>query len=68
MSVPACVEHRLQLARTAPPLLASGAWFKNTVCLAQDRQAWVSHTVGDLFQAEACLAHEAIEVGVRDGE
>jgi hydrogenase maturation protein HypF len=36
-----------------------GAWFKNTVCLAQGNQAWISHTVGDLFQAEACLAHEA---------
>jgi hydrogenase maturation protein HypF len=36
-----------------------GAWFKNTVCVAQGDEAWVSHTVGDLFQAEACLAHEA---------
>ncbi|MDP1985091.1 MAG: carbamoyltransferase HypF [Sulfuritalea sp.] len=59
VAVPACVEHQLPLARSAPPLLASGAWFKNTVCLAQGNQAWVSHTVGDLFQAEACLAHEA---------
>ncbi len=57
-AVPACVEHQLDLAHPAPPLLAMGAWFKNTVCLAQDHQAWVSHTVGDLFQAEACLAHE----------
>lgn len=57
--LPACVEHRIELARPAPPLLAMGAWFKNTVCLAQDRQAWISHTVGDLFQADACLAHEA---------
>ena len=56
---PACVEHRLELARSAPPLLSTGAWFKNTLCLAQGNQAWVSHTVGDLFQAEACLAHEA---------
>lgn len=59
VAAPACVEHRLQLVRSAPPLLAMGAWFKNTVCLAQGDQAWVSHTVGDLFQAEACLAHEA---------
>ena len=59
VAAPACVEHRLQLARSAPPLLSMGAWFKNTVCLAQGDQAWVSHTVGDLFQAEACLAHEA---------
>ena len=58
-AVPACVEHQLELARSAPPVLSMGAWFKNTVCLAQGRQAWVSHTVGDLFQAEACLAHEA---------
>lgn len=58
-AAPACVEHQLELAYPAPPLLSMGAWFKNTVCLAQGRQAWVSHTVGDLFQAEACLAHEA---------
>lgn len=57
--VPHCVEHRLELGRPAPALLSTGAWFKNTLCLTQDRQAWVSHTVGDLFQAEACLAHEA---------
>jgi hydrogenase maturation protein HypF len=59
MNVPGCVEHQIRLARSAPPLLSMGAWFKNTVCLAQGDQAWVSHTVGDLFQAEACLAHEA---------
>ncbi|MDZ4253843.1 MAG: carbamoyltransferase HypF [Sulfuritalea sp.] len=59
VAAPACVEHQLQLAGSAPPLLAMGAWFKNTVCLAHGDQAWVSHTVGDLFQAEACLAHEA---------
>lgn len=58
-AAPACVEHPLDLARSAPPLLSTGAWFKNTVCLAEGRRAWVSHTVGDLFQAEACLAHEA---------
>ncbi|MDP2822035.1 MAG: carbamoyltransferase HypF [Sulfuritalea sp.] len=57
--VPGCVEHQLELTRAAPPLLSMGAWFKNTLCLAQGNQAWVSHTVGDLFQAEACLAHEA---------
>jgi hydrogenase maturation protein HypF len=54
-----CVEHQIDLARQAPAILSTGAWFKNTVCLAQGRRAWVSHTVGDLFQAEACLAHEA---------
>lgn len=40
-------------------MLALGAGFKNAVCLAQGHHAWVSHTVGDLFTAEACLAHEA---------
>ena len=57
--VPKCVEHQIDLALQAPAILSTGAWFKNTVCLAQGRRAWVSHTVGDLFQAEACLAHEA---------
>ncbi|MCF8179700.1 MAG: carbamoyltransferase HypF [Sulfuritalea sp.] len=57
--VPDLVEHRIELVQATPPLLAMGAWFKNTVCLTRGTQAWVSHTVGDLFQAEACLAHEA---------
>ncbi len=57
--LPKCVEHQIDLAQPAPAILSTGAWFKNTVCLTHDRQAWVSHTVGDLFQAEACLAHEA---------
>ncbi|TRZ89756.1 MAG: carbamoyltransferase HypF [Rhodocyclaceae bacterium] len=57
--MPRCVEHQLELVRQTLPLLSTGAWFKNTLCLAQGNQAWVTHTVGDLFQAEACLAHEA---------
>lgn len=57
--MPHCVEHQIDLALPAPAILSTGAWFKNTVCLAQGQRAWVSRTVGDLFQAEACLAHEA---------
>jgi hydrogenase maturation protein HypF len=51
------IHHRLPL-RAGPPVLAMGAWFKNTVCAARDGVAVVSRTVGDLDGAEACVAHE----------
>lgn len=51
------IEHRLAL-RDGPPVLALGAWFKNTVCAAQGKIAAVSRTVGDLDGVDACLAHE----------
>lgn len=52
------IEHRLPL-QTTRPILAMGAWFKNTLCAARDGEAVVTRTVGDLDGAEACIAHEA---------
>lgn len=55
------VEHTLTL-RASPPgpdVLAVGAWFKNTVCALVGDAAYLSPTVGDLDEVEACLAHEA---------
>lgn len=37
-----------------PTALGLGAWFKNTVCLIHQNQAWITHCAGDLDQAEAC--------------
>lgn len=55
----ALIEHRLTLHDSAgPPVLAMGAWFKNTLCAVRDGIAAVSHTVGDLDRVEACNAHE----------
>lgn len=46
-------------ATSVPPVLALGAWFKNTVCAANGNEARLSPLIGDLDTAEACKAHEA---------
>jgi hydrogenase maturation protein HypF len=46
------------LARQLPPVLAVGAWFKNTVCVTRGDAAFVSAGVGDLADAAACRAFE----------
>ncbi|NLF54353.1 MAG: carbamoyltransferase HypF [Thauera phenolivorans] len=53
------VEHRLALP-PGPPVLATGAWFRNTVCAARGGEAHLSATVGDLESVDACRAHEAV--------
>ncbi|MBI3901759.1 MAG: carbamoyltransferase HypF [Nitrosomonadales bacterium] len=52
------IEHTINLPRVAPPVLAMGAWFKNTLCLTSGNQAFLSKTVGDLDTPAACRAHE----------
>ncbi|HBP2403597.1 TPA: carbamoyltransferase HypF, partial [Pseudomonas aeruginosa] len=50
---------RLPLAAVWPPVLACGAWLKNSACLLQgDRVLW-SPVHGDLGEAANCLALEA---------
>lgn len=44
----------LTLSRGGAPVLATGAWLKNTVCALRGRDAVVSATVGDLNTPEAC--------------
>ncbi|MCX7627622.1 MAG: carbamoyltransferase HypF [Methylophilaceae bacterium] len=39
------------------PVLAVGAWLKNTLCLAERGRAHVSPFLGDLDTADACRAH-----------
>lgn len=49
----------LRLALPAgEPVLALGAWFRNTVCGASGGEALVGAPVGDLESPEACAAHE----------
>lgn len=55
-----CVERVIRLPRASRPVLAMGAWFKNTLCATSGRQAFVSHNAGDLDTPEACRAHEAM--------
>jgi hydrogenase maturation protein HypF len=44
----------LNLSTAGRPVLATGAWFKSTVCAARQGEARVSATVGDLDTPEAC--------------
>ncbi|MDH4285465.1 MAG: carbamoyltransferase HypF [Gallionellaceae bacterium] len=57
---PGCIEHVISLPRPARPVLAVGAWYKNTLCIASGLTAQVSRTVGDLDSPDACRAHEQI--------
>lgn len=50
--------HAVPLARRLPPVLAVGAWFKNTVCVTRGDQAFISAGVGDLADVAACCAFE----------
>ena len=58
MILPGCVEHVIPLSHPAKPVLAVGAWYKNTLCLTSGQQAFVSKTVGDMDSPDACRAHE----------
>lgn len=54
------VEYRIPLKGFHPAtVLATGAWLKNTVTVANAGYAMVSHAVGDLDNAKACYSHEA---------
>ena len=43
---------------SGPPILACGAWLKNTVCVTRGNEAHVSQPVGDLDSADARLMLE----------
>ncbi|OGS90723.1 MAG: hydrogenase maturation protein HypF [Gallionellales bacterium GWA2_60_18] len=53
-----CVEHVIELAHPVRPVMALGAWFKNTLCSTSGTQAFISRGAGDLDTPEACVAHE----------
>ncbi len=42
---------RIELPFSGPPVLACGAWLKNTVCLTRGNEAFVSQHIGDLDHA-----------------
>ncbi len=43
----------IALSCAGPPVLACGAWLKNTVCVTRGNEAYVSQLIGDLDSAEA---------------
>lgn len=43
----------IELPRAGPPVLACGAWLKNTVCVTRGNEAHVSQPIGDLDSAAA---------------
>lgn len=54
----------VKLPQSAPPVLACGAWYKNTVCLTRGGEAFVSQHIGDLDSAAGCeaLEHTALHL------
>ncbi|MDP1997688.1 MAG: carbamoyltransferase HypF [Gallionella sp.] len=49
----------IELSCAGPPVLACGAWLKNTVCVTRGNEAHVSQLIGDLDSAEARLMLDA---------
>jgi hydrogenase maturation protein HypF len=47
------VPEPIDLGRDFPPLLATGAYLKNTVCVTRGREAFVSQHIGDLDGPQA---------------
>jgi hydrogenase maturation protein HypF len=46
----------IALPRAGPPVLATGAWLKNTACVTRGAEAFLSPHVGDLDNAPTCEA------------
>lgn len=54
------IEHVVRVPCHVSPVLAVGAWFKNTLCIASGDRAFISKTIGDLDTPDACREHERI--------
>jgi len=49
----------IKLARSGPPVVALGGYYKNTVCVTRGDEAFVSQHIGDLDNAPTCEALDA---------
>ena len=50
----------IKLHKPGVSVLACGGWYKNTVCLTRDDQAFVSQHIGDLDNAATCRSLEQV--------
>ncbi len=50
----------IRLTRTGPPVLATGGYFKNTVCITRGDEAFVSQHIGGLDNAATCRMHAEV--------
>ncbi len=48
----------ITLARSGPPILATGSFLKNTACVTRGAEAFLSQHIGDLDNAASCVALE----------
>ncbi|MEI8363213.1 MAG: carbamoyltransferase HypF [Betaproteobacteria bacterium] len=55
-----CIAQVIRLPRNAPPILAMGAWFNNTLCITLQGDAYIGRAVGHLDTPDACREHEKI--------
>lgn len=54
------IAHVLPLSRSMPPVLGTGAFLKNTLCLIQGNEAWISSDNGSLDNVEAITHYEKV--------
>jgi len=53
-----CLNNPVILPANSPPVLACGAWLKNTICITHGNEAHVSPLIGNLDNADARLMLE----------
>ena len=54
------IAHHILMSRETPSILAVGALFNNTVCVALGSDAYISYSLGNLDSSDACRQHEKI--------
>jgi hydrogenase maturation protein HypF len=69
MKQPVVVQHSIELPFKGPPVLATGSYFRNALCITSGDRAYLTSPLGDLDTAAICTDHEvaATEVMVWQG-